>query len=108
MVGDECAAFTASAQVFAGVKAEAGHRAESAHDFSAILCPMRLGRILNQRYIALAANLQQRLKVGRMAVEMDWKNRLGARRNGPLHEVRIEIEGGILDIHVNRLRANVG
>src|SRR6185437_7911568 len=55
-----------------------------------------------------AGDFQDRIDVARVAVEMHRHDRSGPGRDGALDELRVEVEGGVIDIHVNGFRADVG
>jgi len=108
IVGDHRPGFAPGAQVFAGIKAEAGHHAERADDLAAVLRPVRLGGVFHQREIVFAANRQNRVHVERVAVEMDRHDRFGARRDGALDQLRVQVERCVIGIHKDRPGAHVG
>jgi len=53
------------------------------------------------------AKFQKRIEVRRMAIKVDRQNGFCARRDSSLHGFWIEIEGGVIDIHVHRFRIHV-
>ena len=108
VVRHQRAAFAAGAEIFAGIKTEAGNVAERADDFALVFRAVRLRGVLDQRQLVLSANRQNRVQVERMAVKMHGHDGLGARRDGAFDELRIEIERGVVNVHINRLGADVG
>ena len=108
VVGQQRAAFAAGAEVFAGIKTEAGNFAERADDFALVFCAVRLGGVFDERQLVFAANRQDRIEVERMAVEMHRHDGLGARRDGAFDQLGVEIEDGVVNIHKDRFRADVG
>jgi hypothetical protein len=108
VVRHQRAAFAARAEVFARIKTEAGNFAERADGFALVFRAVRLGGVLDQRQFVFAANRQDRIEVERMAVKMHRHDGLGARRDGAFDQLRVEIEGGVVNVHKDRLRADVG
>lgn len=53
----------------------------------------------------LTADRQQRFEIAGMPVEMHWQDRLGARRDRALDEPGIQVEGGFVDIDIDRFCA---
>ncbi len=49
VVGHERAAFPGRAEILAGIKTEAGHRAERADGLAFVFCAMRLGGVFDHR-----------------------------------------------------------
>jgi len=68
---------------------------------------MGLAGVLDQRQPVLPANVQERVHVEGLAVKMDRQEGLGARRDGVSDKFRIQIEGGIVDVHIDRPGADV-
>src|SRR5208282_5208377 len=56
VVGHKRAAFTASAEIFSGIKTEAGNYAERADGFAFVFRPVRLAGVLDERQLVLFAN----------------------------------------------------
>ena len=69
---------------------------------------MRLGGILHQRQLVLAANLQHRVHVKRMPVKMHRHDRLRPRRDRAFDQFRVQIERRVVNVHIDRLGADVG
>ena len=108
IVGHERAAFAAGSQVFAGIKTEAGHLAERADFFAPVGRRMRLRGILHQRQPMFATDFQNRVDVERVPVKMDGHHHLGFGGDGALELFRVEIHRPLLDIHIDRLCADIG
>ena len=87
VVRHERAAFAAGAEIFAGIKTEAGNFAERADDFALVFRAVRLGRVFDERQFVFSANRQNRINVKRMAVKMHGHDGLGARRDGAFDAV---------------------
>src|SRR5262245_41125946 len=107
VVRNQRSALPVSAKVFTRIKTEARYCAKSADDFATILRAVRLAGVLDQRQIMFLGDLKQRLEVCRVTVEMNRKNRFGSWRDRLLDQVRVQIERGIVHIHIYRLCADV-
>ena len=69
---------------------------------------VRLRGVLDERQLVLFADCQNRIEVERMAVKMHRHDGLGSRRDGAFDQLRIEVHRGVVNVHINRLRADVG
>src|SRR5258705_8021377 len=107
IVRNERATFTVGAEILARIKTETRQHTEGADDLAFVLCSMCLGGIFDQWQVMLPADLEERIDVERVSVQMDWHDRFGARRDRLFDESRAEVEGGVIDVDVNRLRTDV-
>ena len=107
IVGDDGPALAEGAQVLARVEAEAAAQAERPGPLAAVLGPVRLGGVLDQRDAAPPADVQQRGQVGRLAVEVYRQDSPGPRGDaaldlGGVHRVRLGVH-----VHEHRLGPDV-
>ena len=102
VVGDDHAALAVRPEVLGGVEAEAAEVAQAADPPSAVLGPVRLRRVLDDRQPVPPGHGQQRVEVGRMAVEMHGDHRLGPRGDRFGRPVHVHRAGAGIDVHEHR------
>jgi len=107
VVGHQRATFAVGAQVLAWIKAEARHGAKGSDHFTFVLSSVGLSSVFNKSEIVLTANRQKRIQIDGMAVQMDWHDCFGARSDCTLDELRVEVEGLVVDVDINGLCARV-
>src|SRR6266852_3712861 len=91
-------ALAVRAKVLARVVAEAGEVAEAADGPAIVLRAVCLSGVLNDEQFVSLRHREQRVHVGRLAVEVDRKDRFGARGDRRLDPRRVYGEGGWINV----------
>ena len=107
VVGHDHAAFAVGAEVLARVEAEAPRVAERAHRTSFVRRAVRLAAVLDHLQAMAFRDVEDRVHVGRLAVEMDRDDRLGAAGDRLLELGHVHREGCRIDVDIGRPRAHV-
>ncbi len=102
---DHRAAVAETAEVLGREEAEHGGGAVIANALPLVPRALRLRAVLDHDQLVLPGNLQDRVEVGRLAVQMHRDDGLRARRHLLRDFRRIEIEEALLEIAENYLRA---
>ena len=108
IVGANAAGFAEGAEIFAGIEAEAGGRAESSGIFALEGGTVGLGGVLDQDQIMPLANIGNFIHVAGMAIEMNRQHGRGFRRNGGFQLAGVYAVGVRVDIDERRRGADVG
>jgi hypothetical protein len=85
-----------------GIEAEAGDVPDSAHALSVVLGSVRLRCVFDHYEIPPGGDLHDRVHIGRLAIEMNWHDRAGPRRDPGLDLADIHRAGVGIDIDENR------
>ncbi len=107
VVGHHHAALAIGAQVLAGVEAEAGHVGDAARAPALVFGAVRLAGVLDDHQSMPAGDLQQRIHVGRLAVQADRNDRLGLVGDRRLERRDVHREGLRIDVDEDCLGARV-
>ena len=107
LVGHQRSALAIGPQGFARIETETRRAAERAHGSALVLGAMRVRRIFDERQVMSLAHRPEAIHVTGMPEKMDRQHRLGARRDGALDQVWIQIAGRVLRVHIDRLGADV-
>jgi len=99
-------AIAQGAQVLAGIEAPAHHIAMRADAAPLVARAMGLGGILDHRKAVLTRQRKDRVKVGRLAVEVNRQDRLCRRSNGGGDAGGIDVVGGGVGFHRDGPRAD--
>ena len=102
IVGDHGAALAIGAQVLTGVEAETTQVAHTAGPPALVLGAMGLGGILDHHQVAPAGDLQNRIHVGRLAIEMHRNNGFRFGRDGGFDLRGVDGVRRGVDVHENR------
>ena len=86
------------AQVLAGIKREAAEDADAAGRPRSVCRADGLRRILDHRDAVAIGDRDDRIEIRGQSEQVDRQNRFRARRDRRRHLIRIEIEGGVVDI----------
>src|SRR5438445_703840 len=74
---------------------------------ASVFCPVGLGAVFDDGNVVFAGNLEQRVKVCRMAIKMDGQDRACAGRDGAFNQLRVQIQSAIVDINKDGPSADV-
>ncbi len=107
VAGGHHAALAARAEVLARIEAEAAEVAEAAAAAALVLGAVGLRGVLDDDQAALPRDGEDRVHVGRLAVEVHRDDRLRARRDGGLELRRVHRVGARVNVHQPRARARV-
>ena len=94
-------------EVLARIKTEASQIPNAAAALLAIFRSMRLGCVFNQPQLVTRGNFPHFIHPSRLAVKMNWDQRLGSRGNFLLDTFRVDVVGFRIDVHKYRLGANL-
>src|SRR6267378_8531702 len=90
-------ALTVRAQILTRIKTETAQVADAAHSTPLVLSAMSLGGVFDDNQIMTPCDLQNRIHVGRLAVEMNGHDRLSAFRDRALDLTYVHCERLRLD-----------
>ena len=108
VAGGHAAGIAQGAQVFAGVKAEPGGIAQTACAAALVGGTVSLGSILDDLQAVGTGNLQNRVHVGALAVEVHSHDSLGLLGDGRLDAGGINVVAGQHRLHKDRRCPGVG
>ena len=103
VVGQDHAGVAEGAQVLGGEEGEAAHVADRAAAAALVLGADGLGAILDDRDMAAPGDLHDGIHVGHLAEEVNGQDGLGARCDGRLDFMRVDVEGQGVDVDENGL-----
>ena len=107
VIGDDHAGLAVGAEVLARVETEAGHVAHTADAPALVLCSVGLATVLDHHQTVLLGDLENRVHVGRLAIQVYWDDRLrlvGDRRLQCRHVQRERLR---IDVDEDRRGAGV-
>ncbi len=102
VIGGDGAGIAEGAENFCRIKAERGGIAQGAGTPAFVARALRLGRVLHHFQLMPAGDFQDWIHVRRLAVKMHRQNGPGARSNGRLDEVGIQIVSLLAHVHRHR------
>jgi hypothetical protein len=102
IVASHRACIAVSAQVLTRIKAETRQVANAATSLSIVLSRVRLCRVFDQPQVMALCDLAQRPHLCRLAIKMDWENRLRAWRDGIFDSIRIDVIGLWVNVYEDR------
>jgi len=108
VAGRDCAAVAVAAHHLGGVEAEAGDVAERSGRAAFVQGAVRMRGVFDHPQPVGASQLEQRVHVDGLAVEVDGKQRPGAWRDAFRNARDVHVEGDGIDINEDGCRAAVG
>ena len=102
IVGHDGAGVPERAEVLRRVEAERRRVAKAADAPAAELRPVGLGGVVDHREAAVARELEQRLEVGALSVQVHWNECARARAAGPRRGVDVDRVGDGVDVREHR------
>ena len=103
IVGDDHPSVAEASETLAREEADTPCSAETAELSSFVRCPHRLGSILDHRDAMFFPDSKDRIHVRRLSVEMNGDDRLCPGCDRRLDPGGIDVEGGGIDIDIDRL-----
>src|SRR5882762_6073067 len=91
MVGRDCASVPEGPEVLAGIETPGDRRAMGTDTLTFVASTVCLRRVLQDTQPMLPCNLQNRVNIRRLPVQMDRENNLGARRYSRFYASGIEV-----------------
>src|SRR5690606_15724683 len=107
IAGDDNAAFAIGAEVFAGIEAEAAGDANAAGALSIIFGAMGLAGILDDGEPVASGDDQDVVHRGHLPVKVNRQDGLGARGDGTLDLVGVDVESFGVDVDEDRAGADI-
>src|SRR5580704_4652030 len=94
IVCDDHAGIADRSEILCRIEAETSNVADTAEPAAVIVRARRLRTILDNAQSVATRYQRDRIHVGRLAIEMDWNDRLGPRRDGRFDQRRIDRVAG--------------
>jgi Glycosyl transferase family 2 len=108
IVRDQSAAFAVGAEILGRIEAEGSGIGQPANAPAAITRAMSLAGVFDHGNTARARDGEDRIEIGRAAVQVDGKNDLRTRADVGFQKLGIEIGSGRVNVHEDRPGAAIG
>ena len=107
IIGGQHAAFARRTEVLGGIKTEAADVTDTAGAPTLVFGAMGLRGVFDDHQLVTSRDLENRIHVGALTIEMHQQNSARALGNGGFDLAYVDVEGGGVDIHEYRGCADV-